>query len=167
MLCSSQFDTTMLKGRRGKYIAVLLLNPVSTVSYYNSGGGRSQAIIVATHSFVAGLTGILAHSTTAHWNGVKVSKYISGRGKFLCSRRKDHLDGRNLLDVQRCRLTVASLARERRAMLCEPFITAVPELRLHLLKWSSDHAIPEQRPFKHVPRASRSKMLRQMSRRGF
>jgi hypothetical protein len=65
--CSGQFDTilTTLEGRRGKYIAVLLLNPVSTVSYYNSGGERGQVSIVATRSFVADLAGILAHSTTA------------------------------------------------------------------------------------------------------
>jgi hypothetical protein len=77
------------------------------------------------------------------------------------------LDGRNLLDAQRYRLTVASLARERKVMPCEPSIPAVPELRLHLLKCSSDHAIPEQRSFEHVPRAFRSRMLHQMSRRGF
>ena len=56
MSSSGQFDTTTLKGRRGKYIAVLLLNPVSVVSYYNSGGRRGQVIIVATRSFVADLT---------------------------------------------------------------------------------------------------------------
>jgi hypothetical protein len=55
-----------LKGRRGKYIAVLLFNPVAIVSYYGSGGERDQVIIGATRSFVADLTGIFAHSITAH-----------------------------------------------------------------------------------------------------
>jgi hypothetical protein len=61
------------------------------------------------------------------------------------------LDGWNLLDAQCYRLTVASMARERKAMPCEPSIPAVPELRPHLLKCPSDHAIPERRHFEYVP----------------
>jgi hypothetical protein len=52
-------------------------------------------------------------------------------------------------------------------MPCEPSIPAVPKLRLHLLRCSPDHAIPEQQPFELVSRVFRSRMLRQMSRRGF